>query len=144
MAWKACILLTAFAVAALAQFPPSDQPSYDDAPRTTYNFATNNNNGERAQMTDRIRSAIYVEEHYEWEGYDGWYNNPAHPEWGGAGRQLQICSVVVHRPLPIFTSAQFAYICIYSLYVARDSEIVYPDASSIPQPLQLFDLESSG
>lgn len=22
---------------------------------------------------------------YEWEGYDGWYNNPAHPEWGGAG-----------------------------------------------------------
>ena len=22
---------------------------------------------------------------YEWEGYDGWYNNPAHPDWGGAG-----------------------------------------------------------
>ena len=22
---------------------------------------------------------------FEWEGYDGWYNNPAHPEWGGAG-----------------------------------------------------------
>jgi len=24
--------------------------------------------------------------HYEWESYDGWYNNPAHPEWGGAGK----------------------------------------------------------
>lgn len=23
---------------------------------------------------------------YEWEGYDGWYNNPAHPDWGGAGK----------------------------------------------------------
>jgi len=22
---------------------------------------------------------------YEYESYDGWYNNPAHPEWGGAG-----------------------------------------------------------
>ena len=113
MAWKACILLMAFAVAALAQFPPSDQPSYDDAPRTTYNFATNNNNGERAQMTDRIRSAINEEEHYEWEGYDGWYNNPAHPEWGGAGRQLQICSVVVHRPFqfsPQHNSRTFVFI----------------------------------
>ena len=25
-------------------------------------------------------------EYYEWEGYDGWFNNPAHPEWGGAGK----------------------------------------------------------
>ena len=25
---------------------------------------------------------------YEWEGYDGWYNNPAHPDWGGAGTLL--------------------------------------------------------
>ena len=23
--------------------------------------------------------------YFEWEGYDGWYNNPAHPDWGGAG-----------------------------------------------------------
>ena len=34
---------------------------------------------------------------YEWEGYDGWYNNPAHPDWGGAGNvynflQLVFCS----------------------------------------------------
>lgn len=25
-------------------------------------------------------------EYYEWEGYDGWFNNPAHPEWGGSGK----------------------------------------------------------
>ena len=25
---------------------------------------------------------------YEWEGYDGWFNNPAHPDWGGAGRRF--------------------------------------------------------
>lgn len=24
----------------------------------------------------------------EWEGYDGWYNNLAHPDWGGAGNYL--------------------------------------------------------
>ena len=24
---------------------------------------------------------------FEWEGYDGWYNNPAHPDWGGAGKR---------------------------------------------------------
>ena len=24
--------------------------------------------------------------YYEWESYDGWFNNPAHPEWGGAGK----------------------------------------------------------
>lgn len=23
---------------------------------------------------------------YEWENFDGWYNNPAHPEWGGVGK----------------------------------------------------------
>ena len=22
----------------------------------------------------------------EYEGYDGWYNNKAHPDWGGAGK----------------------------------------------------------
>ena len=86
MAWKACILLTAFAVAALAQFPPSEQPSYDDAPRLQY--PNINNNPYASDMMTSISNAIYPEENYEWEGYDGWYNNPAHPEWGGAGRQL--------------------------------------------------------
>ena len=78
MAWKACILLTAFAVAALAQFPPSEQPSYDDAPRLQYPDI--DNTPYRNNLMDSISNAINVEQDYEWEGYDGWYNNPAHPE----------------------------------------------------------------
>lgn len=27
-----------------------------------------------------------IEHHYEYPGYDGWYNNRAHPEWGAAGK----------------------------------------------------------
>ena len=26
---------------------------------------------------------------YEWVSYDGWYHNPAHPEWGGADMPLE-------------------------------------------------------
>ena len=35
-------------------------------------------------VSNIIRSTIGTE--YEWETFDGWYNNPAHPEWGGAGK----------------------------------------------------------
>lgn len=31
-------------------------------------------------------------EYFEWESYDGWFNNPAHPEWGGAGKPYSSCS----------------------------------------------------
>ena len=85
---KRCAVLLAVTAVSLAQFPPSEQPSYG-GPRVTYNFA-NNNDAERQQLTNPIRNAIYTEENYEWEGYDGWYNNPAHPEWGGAGKCTQI------------------------------------------------------
>ena len=30
---------------------------------------------------------------FEWEGYDGWYNNPAHPDWGGAGKTIITCAL---------------------------------------------------
>ena len=33
-------------------------------------------------------AAINDKEAYEGESYDGWYNNKAHPDWGGAG---EIC-----------------------------------------------------
>ena len=26
--------------------------------------------------------------HVEYEGYDGWYNNRAHPDWGGVGMSI--------------------------------------------------------
>ena len=32
---------------------------------------------------------------YEWEGYDGWYNNPSHPDWGGAGELLWLIHAVL-------------------------------------------------
>lgn len=30
--------------------------------------------------------AFKDDSHSEPEGYDGWYNNLAHPDWGGAGK----------------------------------------------------------
>jgi dual oxidase len=32
---------------------------------------------------------FYPNGHYEYESYDGWYNNPAHPEWGGADLPME-------------------------------------------------------
>lgn len=44
----------------------------------------------RKDITDRLNLSETImssnETHFDWEGYDGWYNNPAHPEWGGAGK----------------------------------------------------------
>ena len=38
------------------------------------------------EFNEDVNSALsYSMENQEWEGYDGWYNNPAHPDWGGAG-----------------------------------------------------------
>ena len=31
-----------------------------------------------------------AEGEYEYESYDGWYNNPAHPDWGGAGKRKTV------------------------------------------------------
>jgi len=77
------VLLLAFATVSLAQFAPSPQPSYG-GPNAVINI---DNTASRRQIeTDSgLPNAIHQEEYYEWEGYDGWYNNPAHPEWGGAG-----------------------------------------------------------
>lgn len=35
---------------------------------------------------ERATAAFSEVEYFEWETYDGWFNNPAHPEWGGAGK----------------------------------------------------------
>ena len=77
------VLLLAFATVSLAQFAPSPQPSYG-GPNADINI--DNSLSRRQIETDSgLPNAIHQEEYYEWEGYDGWYNNPAHPEWGGAG-----------------------------------------------------------
>ena len=35
-----------------------------------------------------VALGIYDDVEREYEGYDGWYNNKAHPDWGGAGKCL--------------------------------------------------------
>ena len=44
----------------------------------------NNNTADRNLDTPTFSEKKY----FEWEAYDGWFNNPAHPEWGGAGRLI--------------------------------------------------------
>jgi len=73
----------AFAAVSLAQYLPTPQPSYG-GPNAVINV--DNSAARNTIETDSgLPNAIHQEEYYEWEGYDGWYNNPAHPEWGGAG-----------------------------------------------------------
>ena len=83
MAWKTCILLMAFTAVSLAQYLPTPQPSYG-GPNAVINV-DNSAARNTIEAESGLPNAIYEEEYYEWEGYDGWYNNPAHPEWGGAG-----------------------------------------------------------
>ena len=52
--------------------------------RRDLNLAIREEIVERLNLSEVVSSS--TETHFEWEGYDGWYNNPAHPEWGGAGK----------------------------------------------------------
>ena len=94
MAWKTCLLLLACAAVSLAQKRGTilgDVPGPQLGPR--YELQTfipeDLNIAYRNAITTRINASGVIgagtEVHYEWENYDGWYNNPAHPEWGGAG-----------------------------------------------------------
>ncbi|WP_411022885.1 peroxidase family protein, partial [Salmonella sp. s51228] len=42
------------------------------------------------EMANFPRDAATIDTHrdWEWESYDGWYNNLGHPDWGGADMQL--------------------------------------------------------
>ena len=92
MPLKICLVLLACATVGLAQIlgsvpGPELGPVYTLTPGL---FTGLDNSEDRTNITDRInlRATINIERpevHYEWENYDGWYNNPAHPEWGGAG-----------------------------------------------------------
>jgi len=77
----------AFAAVSLAQYLPTPQPSYG-GPNAVINV--DNSAARNTIETDSgLPNAIHQEEYYEWEGYDGWYNNPAHPEWAA---ELVSCS----------------------------------------------------
>ena len=91
MALKICLLVLACATVGLAQIlgnvpGPELGPTY-----TLQTYIDIMNDPDRTTIMNRInlRGSIEVDDpelHYEWENYDGWYNNPAHPEWGGAGK----------------------------------------------------------
>ena len=97
MAVKICLLLLACATLGLAQIlgnlpGPALGPIY-----VLQKFIPSNlNAADRGAVAQRLNISNVVrypsglgEEpivHYEWQNYDGWYNNPAHPEWGGAGK----------------------------------------------------------
>ncbi len=93
--FKACLLVLAFASAAMAQGAgytgPLSEPSY------ILNELGNipvNNSADRDMVEADIAVNISGRTYFEWQGYDGWFNNPAHPDWGGAGKQtVNVCCV---------------------------------------------------
>lgn len=77
---QASLVLLFVAAASAAGAGVNLGPTY-----TLQNYIAVNNTADRA--TSAPASTVYSEgKYYEWEGYDGWFNNPAHPEWGGSGK----------------------------------------------------------
>lgn len=72
-ALQTCILVLALSARSFAEGPVYTL-------RDAINIVDNENNSLSSDVFSR-------EEFYEWESYDGWYNNPARPEWGGFGKK---------------------------------------------------------
>ena len=76
------LFLASAALLASAQVPGNELgPTY-----TLQTIINIDNNQSRRDANVNMARLNYDETHYEWENYDGWFNNPAHPEWGGAGK----------------------------------------------------------
>ena len=81
----ACLLLAASSCALAKSSGQNLGPTYNLNPEPPIKI-----DNEKDQMDIYERFSNFSEtEYYEWEGYDGWYNNLAHPEWGGAGESLR-------------------------------------------------------
>jgi hypothetical protein len=86
---KVALLLALLVAAAQAQLPGAGVrlgPTY-----TLQNYITVDNSADRntknfSRTTANAAQVFSHVEYFEWESYDGWFNNPAHPEWGGAGK----------------------------------------------------------
>lgn len=78
---QACLLVVACAACTMAQLGTVYvlQPAAG-------NDVSPNNTANQTQIRNDI--TISTVEYFEWQGYDGWFNNPAHPEWGGAGNYI--------------------------------------------------------
>ena len=73
--------------------------------------------------------------YFEWEGYDGWYNNPAHPDWGGAGIIKLLLLPGAHEPakgnLLYITYINYSLrliLCVLpDMPLERKTPVAYPD-----------------
>lgn len=81
-ALQTCLLvLMAFAACTLALGPVYELEDSIRLDVTNRDYQQANN-----LSPDNPMDTFSEVEYYEWEGYDGWFNNPAHPEWGAAGK----------------------------------------------------------
>lgn len=94
MAMKACLLVLAFASAAMAN--PGYTGSLSEPLYTLQAMIKVDNNDSRVNVENNIAIAFSNQTEYEWEGYDGWFNNPAHPDWGGAGKSAACMRSTLH------------------------------------------------
>ena len=90
---KECVLLLALAAIAAAQEQCADtRITFEDITDTAYPDLLERGLLRDARCSFHPEPDEEGERHYlfdyEWEGYDGWYNNPSHPDWGGAGQLL--------------------------------------------------------
>jgi hypothetical protein len=75
---QACFLVLAFATCSLAS-----DPVYELQQDIGADLTVNN----QAFISTLVESFMFSnEENYEWESYDGWFNNAAHVNWGGFGK----------------------------------------------------------
>ena len=87
MAWKLCTLLLAFVAVSYAQLLECNMTLCE----ANVNICENYEECLIMLAEESFRPPTGLEDlviDYEWEGYDGWYNNPAHPDWGGAGTPM--------------------------------------------------------
>ena len=87
-ALQTCILVLAFAACTLALGPVYQlaESANIGATLTVNNEADQSAKNLTTDPAGRHYQFFSDVEYYEWQGYDGWFNNPAHPEWGGAGK----------------------------------------------------------
>lgn len=78
--------------------------------------------------TRQTATAAFSEvKYFEWESYDGWFNNPAHPEWGGAGKPYNcVASLATFMHCNGCTSF-FSFSLFADMPLERKTPVVYPD-----------------
>ncbi len=116
------LLLLAFVCAASAQSysPPGSElgPTYTLQTKIEIDNTEARNRTRTRISNDNQLALNYDEEHYEWENYDGWYNNPAHPEWGGAGEYKRMESNLILKIITGYDDSDVLRIIVYLIFVS--------------------------